>query len=444
MMRKVYPVNLAKETIAGIPVRIITPLDIPASKQNRVLINLHGGGFTADWGSEIETIPIANLTQTKIVAVLDRLAPEHPFPAAVDDAVAVYKELLKTYKPQNIGLYGTSAGAILTAEVASRLRQLGLPLPAALGIFSGNGDFSEFGDSIYMYGLWGLSGPISRWTGKHDTGYTATTNLKDPVLSPIYADLKDFPPTLFLTSARDLLLSNTVNLHRAFLRAGDNAQLVVFDGLPHAFWNDWKLARVAGDVSVDHRLLQPTVGESKSSYHKTKTADLVIRGFCIFRKTVHTFTQPSVPDSLGLDGPLQLIVRRAFFSFSCRFSSGCAFSSSSGTRKSSALSATRMLGVMAVPEVPCRRRVILSYRQHQSRTVRHFDDLLDGARAESLVPYDIAARFSMMAAATISAGPAVPRFTSTTSGMVAATAFCGSALKVCLGYFWPCRYEMVP
>ena len=221
--------------------RIITPLDIPASKQNRVLINLHGGGFTADWGSEIETIPIANLTQTKVVAVLYRLAPEHPFPAAVDDAVAVYKELLKTYKPQNIGLYGTSAGAILTAEVASRLRQLGLPLPAALGIFSGNGDFSEFGDSIYMYGLWGLSGPISRWTGKHDTGYTATTNLKDPVLSPIYADLKDFPPTLFLTSARDLLLSNTVNLHRAFLRAGDNAQLVVFDGLPHAFWNDWNL-----------------------------------------------------------------------------------------------------------------------------------------------------------------------------------------------------------
>ena len=240
-MRKIFPVNLAKETIAGIPVRIITPLDIPASKQNRVLINLHGGGFTADWGSEIETIPIANLTQTKIVAVLYRLAPEHPFPAAVDDAVAVYKELLKTYKPQNIGLYGTSAGAILTAEVASRLRQLGLPLPAALGIFSGNGDFSEFGDSIYMYGLWGLSGPISRWTGKHDTGYTATTNLKDPVLSPIYADLKDFPPTLFLTSARDLLLSNTVNLHRAFLRAGDNAQLVVFDGLPHAFWNDWNL-----------------------------------------------------------------------------------------------------------------------------------------------------------------------------------------------------------
>jgi len=239
-IRKVYPVSVASDTIAGVPVKIVTPLTIPADKQDRVLINLHGGGFTADWGSMIETIPVANLTQTKVVAVLYSLAPEHPFPAAGNEAVAVYKELLKTYKPQNIGIYGTSAGAILTAEVASGIRKESLPLPAALGIFSGGGDFNHFADSMYMYGLFGLRGPISRWKGKHDTAYTGTTDLKDPVLSPIYADLKGFPPTLFLTSGRDLLLSNTVNLHRAFVNAGVNAQLVVFDGLAHAFWNEWE------------------------------------------------------------------------------------------------------------------------------------------------------------------------------------------------------------
>ena len=81
-----------QQTIAGVPTRIVTPLTIPADKQNRVLINVHGGGFTADWGSLIETIPIANLTQTKVVAVLYSLAPEHPFPAAVNETVAVYKE----------------------------------------------------------------------------------------------------------------------------------------------------------------------------------------------------------------------------------------------------------------------------------------------------------------------------------------------------------------
>ena len=94
--------------------RIVTPLTIPPDKANRVLINVHGGGFVVDSGSLTETIPLANLTRTKVVAVLYRLAPEHPFPAAVDDTVAVYKELLKTYRPKNIGLYGTSAGAILT------------------------------------------------------------------------------------------------------------------------------------------------------------------------------------------------------------------------------------------------------------------------------------------------------------------------------------------
>ena len=239
-IRKVYPVNVANDTIAGVPVKIVTPLTIPTDKQDRVLINLHGGGFTADWGSMIETIPVANMTQTKVVAVLYSLAPEHPFPAAVNEAVAVYKELLKTYKPQNIGIYGTSAGAILTAEVASAIRKQGLPLPGALGIFSGGGDFTHFADSMYMYGLFGLRGPISRWVGKRDTAYTGTTDLKDPVLSPIYADLKGFPSTLFLTSGRDLLLSNTVNLHRAFVNAGVNAELVVFDGLAHAFWNEWE------------------------------------------------------------------------------------------------------------------------------------------------------------------------------------------------------------
>jgi len=133
MMRKVYPVNIAAETIAGVPLRIVTPLKIPSDKQNRVLINIHGGGFNADWGSEIESIPIANLTQTKVVAVLYSLAPEHPFPAAVNEIVSVYKVLLKTYKPQNIGLYGTSAGAILTGEVAARLRQLIIALASPPG-----------------------------------------------------------------------------------------------------------------------------------------------------------------------------------------------------------------------------------------------------------------------------------------------------------------------
>jgi epsilon-lactone hydrolase len=240
--RALYPVKIAADTMAGVPVRIITPLPIPAGKTARVLINLHGGGFNSDSGSLTESIPVANLTQTKVIAVLYRLAPEHPFPAGVDDAVAVYKELLKTYEPRNIGIYGTSAGAILTGEVAVKLRQLGLPLPAALGIFSGFGDFSRLGDSQAIYALNGFSGPLSP-PSKQPTNeaYVASTDRKDPVLSPLYADVKGFPPTLFVTSTRDLLLSGTTILQRAFLRAGVDAQLVVFEALAHAFWNDTRL-----------------------------------------------------------------------------------------------------------------------------------------------------------------------------------------------------------
>jgi acetyl esterase/lipase len=102
--KTLYPVNIAADTMAGVPVRVITPLAISPEKRGRVLINLHGGGFNSDSGSLSETIPIANLSGIKVIAVLYRLAPEHPFPAGLDDAIAVYKELLKTYKPEHIGI----------------------------------------------------------------------------------------------------------------------------------------------------------------------------------------------------------------------------------------------------------------------------------------------------------------------------------------------------
>jgi acetyl esterase/lipase len=241
--RKMYPANVSEETIVGVPVKVITPLAMPASRRDRLLINVHGGGFNSDSGSLTETIPLANLSKTKVIAVLYRLAPEHPFPAAIEDAIAVYKNALKTHQPQNIALYGTSAGAVLTGEIAVRLRQLKLPLPGALGIFSGFGDFSKTGDSRAIFALNGFSGPLSPPSSKpgSDSSYIGSTNPKDPVLSPFYADVNGFPPTLFITSGRDLLLSGTTILHRAFLRAGVDAQLVVFEALPHAFWNDVRL-----------------------------------------------------------------------------------------------------------------------------------------------------------------------------------------------------------
>jgi len=251
---RLCPNALVDDTIAEVPVHIVTPDGMSEANKDKVLLNLHGGGFNSDSGSYTESIPIASYAKMKVVAVLYRLAPEHPFPAAVDDSVAVYKELLKTYKPDHIVIYGTSAGAILTAEVAAKLKQLGLPEPAALGIFSGMGDFARTGDSQSLYALRGLSGHLDPPTsGAHDPEYAASTDAKDPILSPIYSDLHGLPPTLFITSGRDLLLSGTVNLHRAYLNAGVDARLVVFDALTHAFWYDPRLpeAQEANHMMAD-------------------------------------------------------------------------------------------------------------------------------------------------------------------------------------------------
>jgi monoterpene epsilon-lactone hydrolase len=258
--RRLYPVNVEETTMAGVRTDIITPL---SSASKRVLINLHGGGFNSDSGSLIEGVPIAQLARIKVVSVYYRLAPENPFPAAVDDVVAVYKELLKTYAPKSIGIFGTSAGAILTAEAAVRFKQLGLPEPAALGIFSGIADFSRAGDARQIFSLNGLSGRMEPVDPNHlpDDQYVAKTDRKDPVLSPLFADLHGMPPSLLVTSTRDLLLSDTAIFHRALLAAGDDAQLVVFEALPHAFWYHFQLPETKEALAIMARFFDEKVAE---------------------------------------------------------------------------------------------------------------------------------------------------------------------------------------
>jgi len=234
---KLCPNKIENTKLGGVPVRVVTPDNMRDENRDRILMNLHGGSFNSDSGSYAESIPIAGYSGIKVVAVLYRLAPEHTFPAAVDDALAVYQELLKTYRPGHIVVYGTSAGAVITAELAVKLKQLSLPMPAALGIFSTLDSFARMGDSYAMFTLRGLAGHLEPPdSGIHDPYYVGSTGPQDPVLSPIYADLRGLPPTLFISSERDALLSSTANLHRAFLHAGVDARLVVFDALPHAFW----------------------------------------------------------------------------------------------------------------------------------------------------------------------------------------------------------------
>lgn len=254
---KRYDVRIEDGVIAGVPVRILTPSAMPEANKSRVLLNLHGGGAILDSGSLTENIPLAALTKTKVIAVLYRLAPEHPFPAAVDDAVAVYRELLKSYKPDAIALYGTSAGAVLSGETIVALRAAKLPLPAAVGFFSGSADFSTSGDSEqYLPKLNGKS------LLENVSGYVGKTDPKDPKLSPLFGDLAGFPPTLCIAGTRDIMLSQTSRFHLALLNAGVDSQLVVFEAMPHAHWSYLDIPESTQAFKIMARFLQQHLRET--------------------------------------------------------------------------------------------------------------------------------------------------------------------------------------
>lgn len=231
-LAKRYGVRVERSSIAGVPVRILYPKGMTTLDKRPVLLNLHGGGFQLDSGSLTETIPIAGLAETPVVAVLYRLAPDHPYPAALDDALAVYQALEKDRPASHIAVYGTSAGAALSGQLIARLTAMKRPMPAAMGYFSGSADLTTSGDSESWMPLPGGA----RTMTESVAGYVGRTPVEDPILSPLKGDVSRFPPTLLVTSTRDILLSPTSIFARKLLEAGVDARLVVFDGLPHAFW----------------------------------------------------------------------------------------------------------------------------------------------------------------------------------------------------------------
>jgi monoterpene epsilon-lactone hydrolase len=229
-----HRVTMQDSFIAGVPVRIFMPMEMPPQGQcsNCILLNLHGGGFTVDAGSVTENAALAGYAGLRVVAVRYRLAPEHSFPAAVDDAEAVYRALLTEHAADRIGLYGTSAGACLCAQLLVRIRETGGAFPRAFGFFTGTADLSRSGDSEFFFRP---SGDPTLVEEQFST-YLKDSDRRSPQVSPIFSDLTGFPPTLCIAGTRDFMLSQTAIFHRALLGAGVDARLLVFEAMPHAHW----------------------------------------------------------------------------------------------------------------------------------------------------------------------------------------------------------------
>ncbi len=236
MMQRMH-VKMTSATIDGVRIHTVTPDMIAPENRNRVLIHVHGGCYVLFPGEAgtTEGIMMAGFGHIKVVSVDYRMPPEAYFPAALDDSMTVYKSLLKTMNPKNIGIFGTSAGGALTLEMVLRAKQLGLPVPGAIAPGTPMSDAIMVGDSFYTNKL--VDNVLVSPTGFCQAAtvvYAKGHDLKDPLISPVYGDMHGFPPTILTTGTRDLLLSNTVRVHRALHRAGVEADLEVYEGQSHA------------------------------------------------------------------------------------------------------------------------------------------------------------------------------------------------------------------
>lgn len=247
--RESLPVERKDVTIGGVHAYDYSPkAGISKANQNRVLINLHGGGFMGCWPAcaELESIPVAAYGGIRVISLDYRQGPRFKFPAASEDVASAYRELLKTYPPQNIGIYGCSAGGMLTGMAVAWFQKHGLPRPGAVGILCSGMTLSQTGfggDAQYFTAAIGESraAPPPPKPGPPVRGglpYLAGVALDDPLAAPASSPevLAKFPPTLIVTGTRAFELSSAVHTHTLLRKNGAEAELYVWEGMFHGFF----------------------------------------------------------------------------------------------------------------------------------------------------------------------------------------------------------------
>lgn len=234
-MRERYPASISLQTMGGVQVEVFASVaGVPKHNERRVLINLHGGGFISGGRaySHLESAPIAAIGEIRVLSIDYRMAPEHIFPAASEDVAAVYRELLKDYSSHQIGVYGCSAGALLAARAIAWFKSVQLPRPGALGLFCAGAGFWTEGESGPFALQYGYDfGPVQQYP------YFKGIDPNNPLAFPIRSEeiLASFPPTLLITGTRDFGLSSVVETYSRLVTSGVQADLVVWEDLPHAF-----------------------------------------------------------------------------------------------------------------------------------------------------------------------------------------------------------------
>lgn len=240
-LRQHLKVQVESTRIAGIPAFVITPEDLPAANRDRLLVHVHGGGYVLYPGEAGagEGMIMAGLGHFRVVSVDYRMAPDFPFPAALDDAMAVWRALVAQHDPRRMAIFGASAGGGLTLAMILRAKAEGLPLPAAIAPGTPWCDLTGAGDSRQANAFVdNVLVSDTGWVGAAAGLYADGHDRRDPLISPIYGDFSGFPPAILTSGTRDLLLSDTVRAHRRLRQAGVEAVLQVFEGQSHAQFLD--------------------------------------------------------------------------------------------------------------------------------------------------------------------------------------------------------------
>jgi acetyl esterase/lipase len=212
-------------------------ITVSGISEDRVILYLHGGGYLVGSVNTHRNL-IARLCRTagmRALAINYRLAPEHPFPAALEDATSAYRWLLTegTY-PENIIIAGDSAGGGLTLATLVSLRDSGDPLPAGAVCLSPWTDLAGTGDSIKTNVKADpfLTPDVDNTTARF---YASKYDLKHPLISPLYADLHSLPPLLIQVGSDEILLDDSIRLASRAQEAGVTVTLEVWEGMIHVF-----------------------------------------------------------------------------------------------------------------------------------------------------------------------------------------------------------------
>ena len=235
-MAEHFNVSIDEGYIDNVHTYTLTPPEIAPENQDKVILFLHGGGYVLNPGISgiSEGVMLAGIGKYKVISVDYRMAPQHPYPAAIDDAFKVYKKLLKDYASKDIGVYGTSTGGGMTLILTMMARDNGLPVPGAIVPSTPWSDLTKTGDSYFANEkVDNVLVSYDGWLSDAVRVYAQGNDLKDPYLSPVYGDVNSFPPTLLISGTRDLFLSNTVRMQQKLIEKNIPNNLIIYEGQSH-------------------------------------------------------------------------------------------------------------------------------------------------------------------------------------------------------------------